>query len=101
MIKIQKLLFIRYTHDEDGNYRFPGEKAKKLNKEEGDAAFCVHMLDSNRYITFDEIYQEHINYHNTFPEDGPLPDKSDVALALFRLIEMDRAKCRIDSHANR
>jgi len=99
VVTIPKLSFIRYTHDENGNYRLPEEKPRGHSKEESVYGFCIHMLDSNRYMTFEEIYQEHTNYFNTFPEDGPAPDKSEVALALFKLMDMGWIKCRVDDNA--
>ena len=75
-------MFIRTTHDEDGEVKPELEEHKKAWDECG---FIVHMLRSDTAMTFSDLCDEVWEYNNDYAEG--LMDKPSIAYQLVIALE--------------
>jgi hypothetical protein len=95
------LKFQRNTHNPDGSARWDGTTNphefrgdKKSNIEYDHAGLIVHMLHSDKPMSFMEVVQETQRYCIQFTEDwhGEVMTKGEVALGLIGCLEQGWAK---------
>ncbi len=88
------LKFQRYTHTEDGKYRFSQEDDLTLTTNIQHAKCSIHMLDSKKWMTFEEIVKEHFRYDNEYILEPFGYTETEIFCGLGKLIEAGIVKTK-------